>query len=108
LTFTNDGQAFRVGKTCIGRVGLELTGSEKTVWRRKHRKVAEPKPRVEEPKEMHPGFKKALEEQKKKEIEELLKEIRGEDEIKKKPEKREEQPKVEDDDEFNLDDIFDD
>lgn len=46
----NDGKAFRVGKTCIGRVGLELTGSEKTVVKRKRPKVAEPKPRVEEPK----------------------------------------------------------
>ena len=46
----NDGKAFRVGKTCIGRVGLELTGSEKTVVKRKRPKEAKPKPRVEEPK----------------------------------------------------------
>jgi len=127
----NAGTAFRVGKTCIGRVGLELTGSEKTVWKRKRPKEAKPKPRGEEPKkEMHPGYKKALEEYKKERAEEFTKELHrifDEAEEKKKEEelekeevekfrkeierlvKGEKKPKVEEgEDYFSLDDVFED
>ncbi len=103
----NDGQAFRVGKTCIGRVGLELTGSEKTVWRRKHRKVAEPKPRVEEPKPMKNDDVAKLvakweREKKEEEDEKFPKEIEELVKAEKKPKDEEGE------DYFSLDDVFED
>ena len=65
-----------------------------------------PKPK---PKEMRPGLKKLLEELKKKEYEEFRKEIEGLVKGEKKPKVEEvKRVEVKKEDEFNLDDIFDD
>lgn len=69
---------WKVGHSCVNRVGLYVTESTKRLHFRREPKPPRPKveePKVEKPKEMHPGTKKFLEELKKKEDEEFRKEI---------------------------------
>jgi len=115
-----DNTTWKVGKFCVGRVGLELTGKEKTVivkrdtkkYKRVEEQKAEKDEKPKEREETHPGMKKFLEEQRKKEEEEFVKEINELVKVEKKPEKKEEQKAENDEEEeedyFSLDDIFED
>jgi len=105
-----DDACFKVGRDCVGRVGLEVPKDVRRLRFRRdpvplYRKVEKPKEREE----THPGMKKFLEEQKKKEDEEFVREINESVKVEEKPKKPEKKESIEEDEDgYNLDDIFED
>ena len=102
-----DATFWKVGHTCVGKVGLEVTESTKRLRFRREPKPPPPPPKVEKPKpmtndELDKLVAKWEREKKEEEDEEFRKEIEGLVKGEKKPKDEEGE------DYFSLDDVFED